>query len=810
MLLLQGDTSVITPQARDEALWQLVLYCEGRHGAPTDILDVRQKNFKTKVKKALRFTAMLLVDQELLHRFVAIDGVVSPSAIYTLDDHRLTTDSMWALVRAVDARGRCSGESHDGQQRRVTRSNIGPLLVAAEAASQRVPAVVEEKMSSATEDVSSSEDSVNDVQVESDENAEGGADNDEQEEEEELVDALVQKVTATPSKAKMNRKKKRRLSVPEKSVTQKRTKTAVSTHQVANMTTALKDFTLVPPPPKPCMLPSAIDRLSAVEFRHPDVRVGCFVDDDVHDLFCEHHVAWRRAVLSELRALSPATLQEMQSTASERHDMYNGALLRRWGHRVQVVWPIAIEGEDTHDALAHLSLELPQHDHGTLFYAHSVLADHADNLPGFSCPEQDTDSSRLNWIFASDHVRNSEKHGNSAHLQALCRIFLDTKYAWASFDGATGIPADGVSVDLLLRLGCMLVVVIQSEGSVVLVPSASAGESAHVVRGTAEAGPITGNFLSARQLCSVVDRQSRDGPTDAVKLEWAQDWAVHNDPEARSAIAPLPLTPVATEIVRSFLAEVDEDDPRYRPDYRRQSLIPELCLTGQAVSLLEVSNRELPIPLEHMADLWKLAATQDRQDTVSALSVKSLSMAAPRWYECSRRLAAHVKCRKMPPSNRCVPFDGRLCCSASLQHRRRHRRPSGFWVRILCCFGIALPLQASCNILRSSLTGRSTTSPIVWERGASCLIAKRARSSVTKLGHYRQRPHHATWKSYWRRCTASCARALVYRPATNTCSKVSALAQGARMDTGCPTLVNSTQTRCRSPRATSREPAQLA
>ena len=165
MLLLQEDTSVITPQARDEALWQLVLYCEGRHGAPTDILDVRQKNFKTKVKKALRFTAMLLVDQELLHRFVAIDGVVSPSAIYTLDDHQLTTDSMWALVRAVDARGRGSGESHDGPQSRVTRSNIGPLLVAAEAASQRVPAVVEEKMSSATEDVSSSEDSVNDVQV---------------------------------------------------------------------------------------------------------------------------------------------------------------------------------------------------------------------------------------------------------------------------------------------------------------------------------------------------------------------------------------------------------------------------------------------------------------------------------------------------------------------------------------------------------------------------------------------------------------------------------------------------------------------
>ena len=579
MLLLQEDESVITPQARDEALWQLVLYCEGRHGAPTDILNVRQKNFKTKVKKALRFTAMLLVDSELLHRFVAIDGVVSPSAIYTLDDHRLTADSMWALVRAVDAR-----EPHGGRQKRVTRSNIGTLVIAAEAASQRAPVVVEEEIMLPTEDESSAEDSVIAAQEETDED-EACSTDEEEEEDKQLVEAAVQKPSVARQKAKpMGRKKKRRQSVPERPATLKRTKTTIPTQPVASMTTTMKDLTLTPPPS------SAIDRLSAVEFRHPDVRVGCFVDDDVHDLFCEHHVAWRRAVLLELRALSPAALQEMQSTASDAQgSVYNSELLRRWGHRLQVVWPMDVDETTTQDALAHLSLELPQHDHGALFCSHSVLADRADGLPAFPRAGQDTESPRSYWIFASDHVRDSEEHGNSAHLQALCRIFLGPKYAWASFDDEAGIPADNVPIDLLLRLGCMLVVVMQPDGSVVLVPSASAGESAHLVRGQVEA--VAGNLLSARHLCSVVDRQHREGPTDAVKLEWVQDWAANKDPEASSAIAPLSPTPAATEMMRSFLAEVDEDDPRYRPDHRSQSLIPELCLTGQALRILDESMR---------------------------------------------------------------------------------------------------------------------------------------------------------------------------------------------------------------------------
>ena len=103
-------------------------------------------------------------------------------------------------------------------------------------------------------------------------------------------------------------------------------------------------------------------------------------------------------MLVELRALSPAALQEMLtwSTASESHNVYNNALLRRWGHRLQVVRPVMMDGEETttQDALAHLSLELPQHDHGALFYAHSFLADHGDGLPG-----QDAKSHRSLWIF---------------------------------------------------------------------------------------------------------------------------------------------------------------------------------------------------------------------------------------------------------------------------------------------------------------------------------------------------------------------------------------------------------------------------
>ena len=672
MLLLQEDASVITPQARDEALWQLVLYCEGRHGAPTDLLDVRQKNFKTKVKKALRFTAMLLVDTELLHRFVAIDGVVSPSAIYTLDDHRLTADSMWALVRAVDARGHGSDEPHGGQQKRVTRSNIGALLVAAAADAQRAPAAVEEKISLATEDVSSSEELVKAVEADSDEDGEGSTDEEEEEEEEELMDAAVQKAPVAPQKVKsMSRKKKRRQSVPERPATLKRTKTIIPTQPVTDMTTAMKDLMLVPPPPKSCMAPSAIDRLSAVEFRHPDMRTGCFVDDDVHDLFCEHHVAWRRAVLPELRALSPAALQEMltQNTASEARHVYNSALLRRWGHRIQVVWPMAIDGDETttQDASAHLSLELPQHDHGALFYSHSALADHADGLPVLPRSRQDTESPRLYWMFASDHERDSEVHGNSDHLQALCRIFSGTRYAWASFDDAAGIPADVVPIDLLLRLGCMLVVVMQSEGSVVLVPSASAG---HLVHGSSGVGSVAGNFLSARHLFSVVDRQRKEGPSDAVKLEWAQDWGAHKVPDARSAIAPLSPTPAATEMIRNFLAGVEEDDPRYRSDYKSQSLIPELWLTVQALRILNESVRVLPIPLEHMTDLWKLAATQHRHDSVTTLSVKSLSVAVPRWYECCPAFGCSQHLRKDAPfqsvrSIRRPPLLLRFCSPSS-------------------------------------------------------------------------------------------------------------------------------------------------
>ena len=63
--------------------------------------------------------------------------------------------------------------------------------------------------------------------------------------------------------------------------------------------------------------PNALHRLSAVTFRAPDDVRGCVDDDTVHDLFCRHHLTWRRGVLEELALLSASELAAIQEQHTE-------------------------------------------------------------------------------------------------------------------------------------------------------------------------------------------------------------------------------------------------------------------------------------------------------------------------------------------------------------------------------------------------------------------------------------------------------------------------------------------------------------
>ena len=171
---------------------------------------------------------------------------------------------------------------------------------------------------------------------------------------------------------------------------------------------------------------------------------------------------------------------------------------------------------------------------GWLFYSHEELNHLPSSQDTTSTSAKDYDFNdpdialcsadpRKYWVFASDHDRD-DAGGNSAHMLALYRVFSGDDQA--SFDSHSGVVTP-LPVELFLRFGCMLVVVVQTEGAVVYVPSATNNESAHLVTTTSDRAAISvgGNVLNPRHITRLIRQHEDEGPLEAIRLEWARDFS---------------------------------------------------------------------------------------------------------------------------------------------------------------------------------------------------------------------------------------------------------------------------------------------
>jgi hypothetical protein len=462
---------------------------------------------------------------------------------------------------------------------------------------------------------------------------------------------------------------------------------------------------------------SAVQWLRAVTFRHPDVVLCCVDDDMEHDLFCRHHQRWRREALHELMKMPRDAFQRQ---VQECHDQqaslhltdpaqFYTRLLCRWGHRIQFVAPIQMDSNVVmQQSMKHHSLELHSHDIGCLFYSHDFLLERGQGLrvlPAFSrssaipinCLEvlaaggsspslasstgfEDAGAAlsarnaRKYWVLASDHVRDA-RHGNSAHLLDLYRLLSGDEAS--SFDAQSGVM-DGAPLDWLLGLGCMLVVVVQTEGTVVLVPSAEANESAHVV----STGPdtavvsVAGNLLSPRHIARLVRQHEEDAPTEEVRVEWVQ----HEVKKARKvdatesyhisdALSMQVPTASLIEQAHFFLGSVKEQDQRYQIDCHRQSWIPDLFFNSQACKLVSDYLDHHSLPLSVLEQLVDMGCSATTRATVAAL-LRTAVLAASRassssslatttdshWHSCRVEYGCPTALTPMLPQAHSGPF----------------------------------------------------------------------------------------------------------------------------------------------------------
>ena len=422
----------------------------------------------------------------------------------------------------------------------------------------------------------------------------------------------------------------------------------------------------------------AVDRLRTVQFRAPDDVRGCVDDDEWHDLFCCHHRAWRQQALTELGKLSTDQLEAIRHQSSPSSAGAAAASISRWylelahqwGQRIQFVAPVQLSGDVSMDeALRHVSLEPHAHDSGWLFHSHSgleqVLCQRAVAKPA-AAVEDFRDSTqalcsadpRKYWVFASDHARDDEAGGNSAHMLAVYRLFTGNDRA--SFDADSGV-CEQLPLGLFLQLGCMLVVVVQREGCCVYVPSASANESAHLVTTVSDraAVSVAGNVLNPRHIARLVRQHEEDGPSEVTRIEWARDFVDREaTTEADTELYTIEGTgttlqvPTAATIadIHAFLCGVVEGDARYQPEYFRLSWTADLFSTSQACRILgeALDSQSLPASLvvEQLLDVGRLGAA-DVHSALSALLLKASSSSAAAgsngsmsaWHQCHSRFS---------------------------------------------------------------------------------------------------------------------------------------------------------------------------
>ena len=714
MHMIKTDDAPVGEQIRDQILWSLMRAFEPSHTTHPMLSHDDNRHAKTKIKQSLKLTALLLCHHSLLVKFVTL-GNMSADALVSLTQQQLNIDTLRLLVGRAD---RVSS--------RITKRNIRSLLlgpvdvdepmlaqgtvaltspVSAERAAHELLTLTQPSSSSSSPSPSSTSptprpSSASLIEVanitlaesmarpdhgtstkhhattisregaghsSTDEEKDGEEEDEGEDEPEEGSDdesaMSIDNIPRQTQKRTPTRKKKRpRRRAPSST-------TRVVLQQVAHQQQAVHEQQAqaqrsVPVKPQP----SALHRLSTVTFRAPDNVRGCVDDDTVHDLFCRHHLTWRREILEELALLSPSELaaireQHTESPSSEVAELYL-AVARRWGQRIQFVAPLQMEEDvSMEQALAHLSLEPEAHDSGWLFYSH-------EELPHLLSPQDTTSSSgtgydfddpdialcsadaRKYWVFASDHGRD-DAGGNSAHMLALYRVFSGDDQA--SFDSHSGAVTP-LPIELFLRFGCMLVVVVQTEGAVVYVPSAAANESAHLVTTASDraAVSVAGNILHPRHITRLICQHEDEGPPEAVRLEWARDFngtgpdVAETESYRMGSAGSLLQVPTAATIndMYTFLCGVAEDDARYQPEYYRQSRIPDLFSTSQACRILSEAldhndSSPLSMLMEQLLDAGR-CCTPATRSTLAALATKAASTTVnkptPPWHACTARL----------------------------------------------------------------------------------------------------------------------------------------------------------------------------
>ena len=709
MHMIETDDAPVGEQIRDQILWSLMRAFEPSHTTHPLLSHDDNRHAKTKIKQSLKLTALLLCHHSLLVKFVTL-GNISADALVSLTQQQLNIDTLRLLVDRAD---RVSS--------RITKRNIRSLLlesvevdeqiveqgtitltspVSAERAAHELLTLTQPSSSSSSsspspapptlpspsaplvgaadindraesispddgdstsakqhnttisregeKDASSTdEDKDSEEEGEAEDEAEEGSDN-------ESAMSIDSTPRQTLKRAPTRKKKRSRRRAPS-STTSEVPQQAVHEQQLQRS---------VPLKPQP----SALHRLSAATFRAPDDVRGCVDNDTVHDLFCRHHLAWRRGVVEELAMLSPSELgaireQHTESPSSTVAELYL-ALARRWGQRIQFVAPLQMEEDVSMEhALAHVSLEPEPHDSGWLFYSHEGLHHLLSSQDTASTSAKDYDfndpdialcsaDARKYWVFASNHDRD-DAGGNSAHMLALYRVFSGDDQA--SFDSHSGVITP-LPLELFLRFGCMLVVVVQTEGTVVYVPSARNNESAHVVTTISDraAVSVAGNVLNPRHITRLIRQHEDEGPSETVRLEWARDFSgtgpevAETEPYRIGSAASLLQVPTAATIndMYTFLCGATEDDARYQPEFYRQSWIPDLFSTSQACRILSETldhNDSLPLLMlmEQLLDAGH-RCTPEARAVLAALATKAASTAlnkpTPSWHACAARL----------------------------------------------------------------------------------------------------------------------------------------------------------------------------
>ena len=716
MHMIETDDAPVGQQIRDQILWSLMRTFEPSHSTHPLLSHDDNRHAKTKIKQSLKLTALLLCHHSLLVQFVTL-GNISADALVSLTQHQLNIHTLRLLVDRAD---RVSS--------RITKRNIRSLLlepvdvdeqiveqgavtltspVSAERAAHELLTLTQPSSSSSSSpslapptlpsssppwigaanttraesmatdhgSSTSAKQHNNMINREGD-NGHSSTDEDnsseEEEEEEEAEDELDE---GSDNESAMSIDSTRRQSLKRTCTRQKkrprRRAASSATSEVLQQASHQQQVTHQQPPQRSVPLkpkPSALHLLSAVTFRAPDDVRGCVDDDTVHDLFCRHHLAWRRGVLEELALLSPSELaaiqqQHAEPPSSRVAELYL-ELARRWGQRVQFVAPLQMEDDVLMEqALAHVSLEPEAHDAGWLFYSHEALhhllspqdtTSTSANVYDFNDPDIALCSAdpRKYWVFASDHDRD-DAGGNSAHMLALYRVFFGD--GQASFDGHSGVVTP-LPVELFLRFGCMLVVVVQTEGTVVYVPSAATNGSAHLVTTASDraAVSVSGNVLNPRHIVRLIRQHEDEGPPEAVRLEWARDLS-GTGPEAAEtesyrigstgSVLQVP-TAAAINDMHTFLCGVAEDDARYQPEFYRQSWIPDLFSTSQACRILSEAldhndSPPLSMVMEQLLDAGRCCTPATRA-VLAALATKAASTTVNKptplpWHACTAR-----------------------------------------------------------------------------------------------------------------------------------------------------------------------------